>query len=378
MVGQESAHRDVGCSCEGLTKKQPRRRRLALAALAVLLLGIVAALGPRVVPRLAAAPLPQVPQDPRALQAWIDAREAATPGLRADTRARIVWADPAHPARTGCAIVYLHGFSASQGEGAPAHQRLARRFGCNLYLPRLPGHGLQADDALRDIDAQRLLDAAAEALAVGQALADRVVLIGTSMGGALAVQTAAAHPQRVQALVLWSPLVRERDDQLQPLLWPWGAQLLWSRNGGDPILRHPVASAYWASAIHVDGYRALVALSRAGMVAATFANVRMPVFLGYYYRDARHQDPTVSVAAMRTMFAELATPQAQREMVDFPLAGDHVIASPLRSRSAPQVFAATCRFLAARAGLAAAPGAPDCASAWAYYGQAPAAVAAHR
>lgn len=356
----------------GIVAEKPRRRRwrgFAIAALAVLLLLAAAvALGPRVVPRLAAAPLPQVPQDPLALQAWIDAREAATPGLREDNRARIVWADPEHPARAGCAIVYLHGFSASQGEGAPAHERLARSYGCNLYLPRLPGHGLQADDALRGIDAQRLLGASAEALAVGRALGRKVVLIGTSMGGALAVQTAAAHPRQVQALVLWSPLVRERDDQLQPLLWPWGAQLLlWSKNGGDPVLRHPSASAYWASAIHVDGYRAVVALSRAGMVAATFARVRMPVFLGYYYRDEQHQDPTVSVPAMRAMFAQLGTPPAQREMADFPEAGAHVIASPLRSKSAPQVFAATCRFLAAKAGLAHAAGAPDCASAWAYY-----------
>ncbi|MCD7097345.1 alpha/beta hydrolase [Stenotrophomonas sp. MMGLT7] len=350
--------------------KSPRRwRRLAYALLALLLLLAAAlALGPRVVPRLAESPLPQVPQDPRALQAWIDAREAATPNLRADTRARIVWADPAHPARSDCAIVYLHGFSASQGEGAPTHERLARTFGCNLYLPRLPGHGLKSEQALRGIDAQRLLDAAAEALAVGQVLGRRVVLVGTSMGGALALQTAAAHPRQVQSLVLWSPLVRERDDQLQPLLWPWGAQLLlWSRNRGDPVLRHRPVSAYWADAIHIDGYRALAALSRGGMLPAMFARVRMPVFLGYYYRDEQHQDATVSVAAMRAMFAQLGTPAAQREMVDFPQADNHVIASPQRSKAVPQVFASTCRFLAGQAHLPRAPGAPDCAAAWADY-----------
>lgn len=361
-------------------KPPHRRRRLAYAVLVLLLLLVAAlALGPRVVPRLAQSPLPQVPQDPRALQAWIDAREAATPDLRADTRARIVWADPAHPARSDCAIVYLHGFSASQGEGAPTHERLARTFGCNLYLPRLPGHGLKSGLALRGIDAQHLLDASAEALAVGQALGQRVVLIGTSMGGALALQTAAAHPRQVQSLVLWSPLVRERDDRLQPLLWPWGTQLLlWSRNGGDPVLRHRPVSAYWADAIHIDGYRALAALSRGGMLPAVFARVRMPVFLGYYYRDEQHQDATVSVTAMRAMFAQLGTPPAQREMADFPQAGDHVIASPLRSKSVPQVFASTCRFLAGKAGLELPAGAADCGAAWASYERRPAAESARR
>ena len=349
------------------SRQRRRRRRRITASVLVLALLLLAtlALGPRVVPRLAPSPLPPVPQSLQALQDWIDARERAVPGLRQDNRARIVWANPEHPARTDCAMVYLHGFSASQGEGAPTHRWLARSFGCNLYLPRLPGHGLNADDALKGVTAQRLLDASAEALAVGRVLGRRVVLIGSSMGGALAVQIAAEHPNQVQALLLWSPFVRERDDQLEPLLWPWGQQLLlWIRNGGDPILRHAQNSVYWANAIHVDGYRALVALSRGGMRPAVFAKIHVPVFVGYYYRDRQHQDPSVSVAAIHEMFGQLGTPPALRELLDFPEADAHVIASPLRSKSAPQVFAASCRFLATRVGLTHASGAPDCIAAW--------------
>ncbi len=63
------------------------------------------------------------------------------------------------------------------------HVKLARAFGCNLYLPRFPGHGLQAMDALRGIDAVQLRQAAAEAVAVARVLGERVVVIGTSMGG---------------------------------------------------------------------------------------------------------------------------------------------------------------------------------------------------
>jgi pimeloyl-ACP methyl ester carboxylesterase len=348
------------------TRSRHRRQRLlTFVVLAVLAVLAVAALGPRVSTALPQVALPKVPQDPLALQAWVDARERATAGLRADNQARIVWADPAHPGRRDCAMVYLHGFTASQGEGAPTHVRLARSFGCNLYLPRLPGHGLVAADALRGIDAGQLLHGAAEALAVARVLGRRVVVIGTSMGGALAVQTVAAHPQQVQALVLWSPLVRERGEQLQPMLWPWGVQLLlWSRNGGDPVMRYPVDSGYWANATHVDGYRALAALTRGGMLPATYARIHVPVFLGYYYRDAQHQDQTVSVAAMQAMFAQLGTPPALRQAVDFPDAGNHVIASPIRSKAAPAVFAATCRFLAGKGGLRQPANVPGCAVAW--------------
>jgi len=351
-------------------RQRSRRRRRwvwGVSALVMLLVAVLA-LGPRVVPDLQPSPLPAVPQDMAALQQWVDARERVAGGLRDDAQARIVWADPARPARTACSMVYLHGFSASQGEGAPAHVRLARSFGCNLYLPRFPGHGLLAGDALHGIDAQRLLDASAEALAVGKALGERVILIGSSMGGALAMQTVAAHPADVQSLVLWSPLVRERGDQLQPLVWPWGAQLLlWSRNGGDPVLRHAAASAAWADAIHVDGYRAIAALSRGGMLPALYGRIKVPVFVGYYYRDEAHQDGTVSVAAMREMFEQLGTRAALREMVNFPQADNHVIASPLRSKAAAQVYAASCRFLVARSGIGLQPGAAPCSEAWERY-----------
>ncbi len=358
-------------------RRPARRRVLAVLGTVVVVALLVAVLGPRVVPAVHPAALPSVPRHPAALQRWVDVREAAVAGLRPGSRARIVWADPRNPGRTECALVYLHGFSASQGEGAPTHQRLAQAFGCNLYLPRMPGHGLQTADALRGVQAQQWLDAAAEALAVGKVIGRRVVLIGSSMGGALALQTAAAHPADVKALVLWSPLVRERDDQLQPLFWPWGAQLLlWSRNHGDPVLRHAVASPAWAEAIHIDGYRAIAALTRGGMQAPMYARVGMPVFVGYYYRDEMHQDGTVSVAAMRAMFAQLATPAAQRAMVNFPAADNHVIASPLRSNAAPAVFAESCRFLAGPGGLPVVGGAQRCTTGWRDAMAQPAAAAA--
>jgi pimeloyl-ACP methyl ester carboxylesterase len=249
-------------------------------------------------------------------------------------------------------MVYLHGFGASQGEGAPTHRRLARAFGCNLFLARLPGHGRVADDAMRGLSAQRLVDGAAEALAIGHVLGDKVVVIGTSTGGALALVLAAQRPGAVDALVLWSPLVRERDDRLAPLLWPWGGTALqWLRNHGCPIVRGSAGSPYWSAGNHLDGYRALVSLTRGGLTPSTFARIRAPLFLGYYYRDAQHQDLTVSVPAMLAMYDALGTPPALRRSQAFPDAGAHVIASPLRSQSVEAVYRASRDFLHEVAGL---------------------------
>lgn len=296
--------------------------------------------------------MPSVPQQPAALQAWVDARERATRDMRPDNQARIVWADPAHPSRTTCAIVYLHGFSASQGEGSPTHQRLAKTFGCNLYLARLPGHGLGAADALRGFTANDMLQSAMQALAIGHALGDKVIVIGTSMGGALALELGAVQPKAVDALVLWSPLVRERGHALDPMTWPWGPiYLKYAKNHGSEVLHHASDSMYWAQDVHLDGYVMLTDLTRGQLVPTTFSRVTSPVFMGYYYRDEARQDPTVSVDAMLAMYQQLGTPASLKRKQDFPDANAHVIASPLRSGAAGEVFAASRDFLRDVVGL---------------------------
>ncbi|WP_246395563.1 alpha/beta hydrolase [Gluconacetobacter tumulisoli] len=320
-------------------------------------LAFLLAAGPRVRPWTGNVVLPDVPRDPAALDAWIAAGERRAGPLRPDTGARIVWADPVHPARTACAMVYLHGFTASQGEGFPAHRDLARLFGCNLYLSRLPGHGLRAPDAMRGLSAARLMQGAATALAVGRAIGDRVIVIGTSTGGALALALAAQQPQAVSALVLWSPLVRERGNQLDPLLWPWGTSLMWLvHNHGQDVTHEPALGPVWTGDVHLDGYVALAELTRGLMTDDVFRQVTAPVFMGYYDRDPDHQDPTVSVAAMRKMYDRLATPDTLRRRVDFPDADTHVIASSLRSHAAAAVCRATQAYLHDVVGLPYAPG----------------------
>ncbi|MFX8354900.1 hypothetical protein ABTL90_19390, partial [Acinetobacter baumannii] len=56
--------------------------------------------------------------------------------IKPNNQARIVWANDSIKEKTEYAIVYLHGFSASQEEGNPVHINIAKYFGCNLYLSR--------------------------------------------------------------------------------------------------------------------------------------------------------------------------------------------------------------------------------------------------
>lgn len=61
------------------------------------------------------------------------------------------------------------------------------------------------------------------------------------------------------------------------------------------------------------------------MIKDNFKAVKCPVFAGCYYKDEENQDPVVSVAAMETMFAQLGTPVAQKQMIKFPDAQTHII-----------------------------------------------------
>ena len=110
--------------------------------------------------------LPQVTTDLVKLDQWINNREKAITNIKPNNEGRIVWYDSI-PTKTDYSIVYLHGWSASQMEGHPLHVDIAKKFGCNLYLPRLAGHGLDEDEPMLDLTADKLLNSAKEAIAVG-------------------------------------------------------------------------------------------------------------------------------------------------------------------------------------------------------------------
>lgn len=126
--------------------------------------------------------------------------------LKPDNEARIIWADSLRKQKTPYSIVYLPGFGASWAEGDPVHRQLARRFGCNLYLARPADHGLRSPDAMKDLTPARYVASAERALSIGQALGDKVILMGTSAGGMLSLCLAANHPE-LAAVVLYSPCI---------------------------------------------------------------------------------------------------------------------------------------------------------------------------
>src|SRR5688572_20308781 len=169
-----------------------RRRNVVL--LVILLVLVVAYFaGPAPSKNAFRSELPEVPQDPAALEQFVAANEAQHK-IRPDNEARIVWYDSAKR-KTPYSVVYLHGFSACQEEGDPVHINFARKFGCNLYLARLADHGLDTIDCMLNLTADKLWNSAKEAYAIGKQIGQKIIIIGTSTGGTLALKLASVYPE---------------------------------------------------------------------------------------------------------------------------------------------------------------------------------------
>jgi pimeloyl-ACP methyl ester carboxylesterase len=283
--------------------------------------------------------LPAVPSNAQGLEAYIKSNEARH-RLKPDNEARIVWANEQLKLKTEYAIVYLHGFSASQGEGDPIHRKIAKDFGCNLYLARLAEHGIDTIDPMRNLTATKYWESAKQALAIGKQLGNKVILVGTSTGGTNALQLAAAYPVDVAALVLLSPNVAINNDKAYLLNNPWGLQLAKLVTGQEVLTAkdtRPLYKKYWYNQYRLEPTVELEELIETTMNEETFQKVRQPTLMLYYYKDAVHHDSVVSVPALLKMFDELATSPGKKIKKPMPKAGDHVLGSSIKSADVPGV-----------------------------------------
>jgi esterase/lipase len=291
---------------------------------------------------------PELPAVPTAsiLEAYVQQQESKHK-VKPDNEARIVWANDSLKQKTEYAIVYLHGFSASQEEGDPVHRNIAKQFGCNLYLPRLAEHGIDTTDALINMTADNLWESAKEAYAIGKQLGDKVILMGTSTGGTLALQLAAAYPE-IAGLVLYSPNIAINDPNAWIVNNHWGLQIARLVKGSKfntASTNTPLYNQYWYRQYRLEGAAQLQELIETAMIPATFELVKQPVLTLYYYKDEEHQDPVVKVSAMKDMMPKLGTPAVQKRILAMPNTGNHVMASPIQSRDAEGVERETAAFL---------------------------------
>lgn len=210
-------------------------------------------------------------------------------------------------------IVYLHGFASSPHSGKAAY--LGQRFraqGAEFRAPDLNLPDFSTLTVTRMLDQTRALIAAAAA---------PVSLVGSSLGGFVAVHAAAQSPERVNNVVLMAPAL---DFSKEGLSGPGGADVNdWQRAGSLNVFHFgygrvmPVHYALYADARQYD---------------ALAVELPMPVLIFQGRRDTAVDPAGVEAWAGRRPGVEL-------HMLD----DDHQLTASL-----PYIWDVTSRFLGSR------------------------------
>ncbi|TWV98909.1 alpha/beta hydrolase [Chitinophaga pinensis] len=325
---------------------------LRISLIVITILVILYYLGPRPVTPRYDPLLPTVPQQASALDQYVATKESFHK-IKPDNEARIIWYDSLHR-KTPFSVVYLHGFSASQEEGNPVHRDFAKRYGCNLYLSRLDAHGLDTSEPLLTMTATGLWKDAKEALSIGKALGEKVILVTCSTGGTLGLKLAATFPNDIYAIINMSPNVAINDDMAFLANNPWGLQLARLVCHGDyrqSPPEKPELGKYWYNKYRLEAVVELESLLETTMEPGVFHSIKQPVLNVYYFRDEEHQDPTIKVSAILAMHKALGTAVDMKEAVAIPDADAHVIGCYLTSKDVPAVERAIDSFAEKKLGL---------------------------
>ncbi len=267
------------------------------------------------------------------LDGFIAKKEGAIENLKPDNEARIIWADSTRQ-KTEFSVVYLHGYSASPMEGDGIHTHFAKRYGANLYLARLAGHGIKIEDAFLDVTSKDWVDSAKEAIDIGRLLGDKVVVLSASTGSTLGSYIDAENPGVIHGHLMYSPNFKMADQSAQILRLPWGLQIARKVMGSKYRIGkfNEQDSVYWTFKQRLEGVGALVDLVNKTTGVKHYQKIESPYFIAYYYKNEKEKDTAVSIPEMKKYFESTSTKAEWKRMTAFPDCGDHCMVSTLRSK----------------------------------------------
>lgn len=268
----------------------------------------------------------KIPERLDILDSYLAKSESRVSDIRNGCEKKIVWYDNKRRQRD-IAIVYIHGFSASRMETWPLCDRLAEALGANLFYTRLTGHG-QDGYALATATVEDWMDDGMEAVAIGQRLGKKVILVGTSTGGTLAAWLAAqpSVAELIHRLILLSPNFFPKNPLAAAALWPPTLRFFECFFGSWRcfIVSNAMQARYWTMRYPLKAIATMMQLVRLSW-RIDLKNAAMPVLMMVNPWD---RVINVTLAIMRY----LAFPSSQKKLVLFKGnkdLGRHVLAGDI-------------------------------------------------
>lgn len=270
---------------------------------------------------------------------WLADRESVFDDIVPGTQKRIHWAGEAGQ-KTPLSVVYLHGFSASSEEIRPLPDQVAAALGANLFFTRLAGHGRSAEALAGPVVNDWIIDLA-EAMEIGRAIGDEVIVIANSTGGTLAALGALDDEVsvRLKGIAFLSPNFRIKDPAARLLTFPLARdylpRLVGETRGFPP--RNDRHAQFWT-----ERYPTVALLPMAAMVEAArnadYAGINTPALFIYAPEDQVIDGGEVARVASRwggPVSVHEVAPQEGLDRQSHVLAGD--VMSPAMTAPLVQV-----------------------------------------
>lgn len=241
-------------------------------------------------------------------------------------------------ARYPLGVLLLHGLTSSLATVAALVPPLEAR-GLPYAMPTLRGHGTRSED-LRGVSWHHWYEDGERALDTLLDRCERLVVMGLSMGGLVALHLAAHRPERLAGVVLVAPALRLNITGI------WLLPLL-ARSGRharvDPRRAFEELSLAADSTNYLDiPLTAVHSLTQFGkLVERELPRVQVPLQILYPPRDR-----VVRPASARIIYERTGTPLAQKTLLAFERSGHEM----LQDQQRDEVVAAIMAFIAAREG----------------------------
>ena len=236
--------------------------------------------------------------DINSLDKLIESKENEFLNIRPDTEKKIIWASKNNQ-KTKTSLVFIHGFSATRFELSPIIEMLGKDLQANVFFTRLKGHG-QDGKALGEATFDDWMIDIEEAIEIGKAIGDNLVLIGCSTGCSL-IHTILEQSIDIKAVIYVSPNFGPKSFKGQLLKVP-GAKLFMPLVFGNEHFFIPKNAEHercWTTRYPI---KALFAIKDTVVAAYKINHNKIKVPVLFWFSD---DDQVVSAKATRKIISKM-------------------------------------------------------------------------